>query len=540
MKKRNFFHSAGLTVTVMMAATLFAKALGLVRQMMTVGIFAASMEGIAFSAASKIPLAIFDMLFSTAILGAFLPIYKGRLQENNEKAKCFSSSFLSAVAIVTSLIAVLGVIFAEFIIGISAPELDRETAALAATLLRIMFPSMIFAGMAYTLIGILQSHEKFILPALVSAVSNLIMIGYLAFCSVPADKNAAIGLAFAYLISWAAQFMTLAVPLIREKAFPIMTFHIFHADTALALRRALPVMFGSWLIPMITLIANAFSSFVDSGAFTADGVKGAAIVVYENAFSVFSIAAGLLTYGVCNYIFPKLSASAAKKDGEGFSRLIGIGLTVSLALILPIAVAVFLLSEEIISFLYLRGNVTPALAHAAAISLRALILAMPAYGLTELFSRVCYSAGKVRFPMISSLTGIAVTALMGAIFLRAGALSVATVALAASLGQIAAALILFILCFLYFPGVRTVLSLPKLAAIAAGTLLSGCAMTVFKRILKQFLNFSHTFENFMTITIVFTVGIVVYLLWLVMIKPVFADMLRQTMRKGGNSVYEQK
>jgi peptidoglycan biosynthesis protein MviN/MurJ (putative lipid II flippase) len=211
-----------------------------------------------------------------------------------------------------------------------------------------------------------------------------------------------------------------------------------------------------------------------------------------------------------------------------------------LALILPIAVAVFLLSEEIISFLYLRGNVTPSLAHAAAISLRALILAMPAYGLTELFSRVCYSAGKVRFPMISSLTGIAVTALMGAIFLRAGALSVATVALAASLGQIAAALILFILCFLYFPGVRTVLSLPKLAAIAAGTLLSGCAMTVLKRILKQFLNFSHTFENFMTITIVFTVGIVVYLLWLVIIKPVFADMLRQTMRKGGNSVYEQK
>ena len=82
MKKRNLFHNAGLTVTVMMVATLFAKALGLVRQMMTAGIFAASMEGIAFSAASKIPLAIFDMLFSTAILGAFLPIYKGRLQED--------------------------------------------------------------------------------------------------------------------------------------------------------------------------------------------------------------------------------------------------------------------------------------------------------------------------------------------------------------------------------------------------------------------------------------------------------------------------
>ncbi len=526
MKKRNSFHSAGMTVTVMMVATLFAKALGLVRQMMTAGIFAASMEGIAFSAASKIPLAVFDMLFSTAILGSFLPVYKGRLQEDAGQAKRFSSSFLSAVLAVTAAVAILGVIFAQGIINISAPELDVPTRTLAVTLLRIMFPSMVFAGMAYTLIGILQSHERFILPALVSAISNLIMIGYLAICSVPVNKNAAIGLAFAYLVSWAAQFLTLAIPLIRQKAFPKMTLRFRHTDTVTAFRRALPVMFGSWLIPMITLIANAFSSLVDSRTIAADALAGTAIVVYENAFSVFSIAAGLLTYGVCNYIFPKLSARSAENDAEGFARLIGVGLTVSFSLILPIAAAVFLLSDEIIAFLYLRGSFTVFLADAAAGSLRALILAMPAYGLIELFSRVCYSAGNVRLPMISSLTGIVAAACACFVFWGTDTLSAKTVALSAAIGQITAACLLFLLCLLYFPRVRSTVSFPKLAVIALGTLLCGLGMALCKGILKHFLNFSHTFENFIMIAIVFIAGFVVYLIWLIVMKPVFADMLR--------------
>ena len=69
IKKEN--NRAVFTVLLMIAATLGAKATGMLRQMMTASIFAAGMEGVAFSAAAKIPFAIFDMLFSTAILGSF-------------------------------------------------------------------------------------------------------------------------------------------------------------------------------------------------------------------------------------------------------------------------------------------------------------------------------------------------------------------------------------------------------------------------------------------------------------------------------------
>lgn len=526
MKKRNLFRSAGATVAVMILATLLSKGLGLVRQMMTAAIFAASTEGIAFSAASRLPLAIFDMLFSTAVIGAFLPIYKGNLASDGKRAERFSSSFLTGVTLVTAVVSLLGIFLSEPLIALSAPDLDRETASLAVILLQIMFPSMIFAGMAYTLVGILQSHESFILPAFVSAISNLVMIVYLLFCETPVDRSAAIGFAFAYLISWFAQFLTLAIPLLRKGLLPLPTLHLQEADTILALKRSLPVMFGSWLIPMITLIAGAFSSLIPGDAVETGANTGAAIVVYENAFSVFSIAAGLLTYGVCNYIFPKLSAYAAKKDGDGFSNLIQNGIFASFALILPIAIFVFLLSDEIITVLYMRGAFSAGLAAAAGKSLKMLSFAMPSYGMLELLSRVCYSDGKVRLPMISSFCGI--TAALAAFFLfrLIGRLSVETVALSAVIGLTSAAVILYILCVVFFSDMHRGFYLKKYMLLLTGCVISGITMFFVKSFSEHFLNFFNTFQNFIMIAIVFTTGFVVYLIWLIMTKIINAEMFR--------------
>ena len=524
MKKNFFFSGPACTVAAMIAVTLFSKALGLVRQMMTASIFAATPEGIAFSAASGIPLAIFDMLFSTAVLGSFLPIYKGKLTSDSKEARSFSSSFLTAVVLVTSAAALIGILLARPILLLAAPELDGETAALAVTLLRLMFPAMVFAGAAYTLVGILQSHERFLLPASVSAISNLVMICYLAFCSAPIGRNSVLGFAVAYVLSWAVQFLTLAVPLIRERKFPKPVKQILTPDTKLAAVRSLPVMFGSWLIPMISLIAKSFSSFIDGNTIESGAHAGTAIVVYENAFSVFTIAAGLLTYGICNYIFPKLSERVAKSDEKGFACLIGKSTFASLALILPICAAVFVLSDEIVELLYLRGSFTQGLATAAADALRIFSFAMPAYGMTELFSRICYSCGKVRFPMAASLTGISVSLLLNAVFLHFDKLSVKTVALSTVLGQTAACGILLALCSFVFLQKKN-LELQKIMLLLPGGVFCGVSMWVCRNFLMQILHFSKTFQNFLTITIVFAVGFMVYLIWLV---PMCIRCARQT------------
>jgi putative peptidoglycan lipid II flippase len=511
MKKRYLFHRAGTTVALMIGATLVSKVLGMLRQVMTAGIFGASMEGIAFSAASGIPLAIFDMLFSAAVLGSFLPIYKGHLCADGKRARAFSSSFFTVVFLLTALVSALGILFARQILRLAAPDLCGETLSLAVTLLRVMFPSMIFAGVTYILVGILQSHERFLLPSFVSAISNLFMLSYLALSQTPLVSASAVGLAVMYLLSWVLQFLTLAIPLLRKGEFPVPSVQWRTPDTVLAVKRALPVMLGSWLVPMTTLLAKAFSSFAKIETEEA----GAAIVVYENAFAVFSIATGLLTYGICNYTFPKLSVRFAQGNTEAFSQLIRKGFFSLTALILPVSGALFLLSGEVTELLYLRGNFTETLASATGESLRILALAMPAYGALEFFSRVCYACARVRYPMWASLAGIGVSFSASALFLSAGNISPRAVAVSVLLGQIAAGglLLIFSLRFLEAGNKREWL---KYFFMLVGAVVSMLAMHFFRAYLRQALHFFKTFQNFFTIVIVFTVGFMVYSIWLVL------------------------
>ena len=513
IKKEN--NRAVFTVLLMIAATLGAKATGMLRQMMTASIFAAGMEGVAFSAAAKIPFAIFDMLFSTAILGSFLPIYRGYLLSDEKRAAAFSSSFFTVTGILTAGTAVLGILFAPSIVTLAAPNLDEPTLLLSTALLRIMFPAVIFAGMAYTLIGIMQSHEKFLLPATISAISNAVIILYLTLCNEWQNKTTAIyGLTIAYLLSWVIQFLVLAVPLLHIRRMPRPSVKFRNPDLMLAGKRTLPVMLGAWLIPVITLIANAFSSYIDISNTEANISSGAAIVVFENAFSVFSIAGGLMTYGICNYLFPKLSAKFASGDADGFRASTQAGLSCSLAVTVPIAVFLFLLSDEIVRVLYLRGNFSEELAISASQSLRMLSLALPAYAVIEFLSRASYSCGKVKYPMIGALIGIPTGLCCASVCMLTNTLSVSTVARSVVFALVASALTQA-LCMRHILWKRlSKTHLTKSVVWLIGILLSVFVMTFIHEILKKSIQKPTAFQNLVIIAIVFLLGFMVYLVWI--------------------------
>jgi peptidoglycan biosynthesis protein MviN/MurJ (putative lipid II flippase) len=140
---------------------------------------------------------------------------------------------------------------------------------------------------------------------------------------------------------------------------------------------------------------------------------------------------------------------------------------------------------------------------------------MPAYGALEFFSRVCYACARVRYPMWASLAGIGVSFSASALFLSAGIISPRAVAFSVLLGQIAAGglLLIFSLRFLEAGNKREWL---KYFFMLVGAVVSMLAMHFFRAYLRQALHFFKTFQNFFTIVIVFTVGFMVYSIWLVL------------------------
>ena len=115
------------TVAAMIAATLFAKTLGLFRSMIMAWTLGDSLEAVAFAAASKIPGAFFDLLFSAAILGAFIPFYnKARAASEKAAAEYASSFFGAALAAAVDKYSRLLWTVAVCTMGDAASEQDAE------------------------------------------------------------------------------------------------------------------------------------------------------------------------------------------------------------------------------------------------------------------------------------------------------------------------------------------------------------------------------------------------------------------------------
>jgi len=402
------------TVSLIMFATAFSKILGLLREMLMAYFYGGSAEFAAFATASGIPREMFDILLGAALLGVFIPVYNSYEKEKDKEKEEFANIFLNVVILATGLLAFFGAVFSEQIIYITTPGFRDfpEMVRLAAGLLKVLFPMIVFTGAVYTFTGILQSKGEFLAPALVSAVSNLGVMAYFLFF----NKYFGIyGLAAAYLIAWAIQLLTLAVPLARKKYNYKFIMKLKNPAFVKAVKMAPPIMAGAWLVPVGMALGRFFLSFSERPEFY--------VSAFTYSMTVFLLVTGVLTHAICNYIFPKLAQNA--DDGAAYAKIVKTGLTAACFVIMPVACAAFVLRGEIVAVLFMRGEFTPELADLAARMFAFLAPCALMYSAIEILNRVFYAKKLVMFPMAAALAGVAVNFIMCMFFVEGGNITLA-------------------------------------------------------------------------------------------------------------------
>ena len=478
----------------MMGATVLSKVLGLLREMLLASSYGAENPvAEAFSAALTVPSAFFDILFSAAILGCFIPVYNS-FKDASEEAERFACTFLNAIALLTGLLALAGIIFADAIIKVQAPGL--EDPALAGVILRILFPMIIFTGMAYTLVGLMQSKGRFFLPALISSVSNAGVIVYFIFFN---RFFGVYGLAVAYGLSWVIQFATLAIPLWRDGFRFRAVFDFKNPHFITALKMVPPIMIGSWLSPMTLLIGKRFAT----------PFNGA--VIFDKANQTYIMIAGILVYSICNYVFPTLSRLASDGDEEGFRNTVKTGTKTAMFIILPVMAAVFVLCGEGVSILYQRGEFTAENAESTAVLLRIIACAMPAYGLIEIFSRVFYARKLTLYPVIASLCGV--VTIFGVCFVCTEVLEMGLISVAVGVcaGQWVAAFTLMVCAAVKVKGLITLSFIGSLVKTALCGVISAAVMLTVHHFVSSDAYSAGLIKNLIMCAAVFLPGAVCYL-----------------------------
>lgn len=423
--------SAVKAAALMMIITLVGKIMGLVREMFLASNFSVGMEASAFVAASQIPRVFFDVVFASAISASFIPVFNEYMKKHGkDEAFKLSNNFVTLIGILSCVITVLGIAFAPFLTEIFARGFNEETAQLCTRLLRLLFPTTVFTGIAFSFVGILQSMDEFNIPAAMSIASNLVIIVYFMFFN---DRFGVYGLTVAFLIGWAMQAL-IQIPSLHKKGYRYK-FYLNIKDSGIKkiLMLMLPVMVSTWVQPINLAINTNFASTLYEGS-------GVSAVNYAN--TIYSIIVGVFVLSIANVIFPRLSRMSIDNDKESFGNTISATLEAMAFLIIPMTLGLMVLSSPVISIIYERGKFDSFAVEITSKALFYFSLGMPGFGIQNILSRAFYAKQNGKMPLISGIVSIGINIVL--CVLLVGKMDVGGLALASALSQTVAALMLII------------------------------------------------------------------------------------------------
>lgn len=422
------------TAGFMIIATLLAKFMGMYRDILFAALYGTGEAAIAYQTASRIPLLFFDIALGSAISSSFIPVFNEYLgRGEKEKATEFSNSFLNIIFLITSIICSVGVIFRGPIVGLLGSGLAPEVKMLSSQLVAIMFPSMIFTALAYSLTGVLQSYGEFNAPAAISLVSNGIMVVYLLIAK---DTLGIHGVSVAMLIAWAFQLIVLIPSLVKKKYSYHPKINFKNEGLIKALKLAIPILISSWVQPINTMVNMFLASFLNGGQ---------AVSALEYANKLYIIFVGVITYAVSNLIFPSISRLAAEKDKKQFADVLKTAVSSVLFILVPIMIIFLIKRVEIIKLVYERGAFGAEQTKLTSTALFWYSFGMLGYGLQEMLNKAFYAEQNGKTPMRVSVVGILLNIALSFVFVRVLNTGIAGLPLAASIASTFMALVLAML-----------------------------------------------------------------------------------------------
>lgn len=348
-------------------ATAGSRILGFFRDIILAKIFGATGLTDAFFIAFRIP-NLFRELFAEGSMSAgFVPVFTETLaKEGDKEARKLASVVFAFLLSILSLLCVLGILFAPYIVSVIAPGFIKDPGKfnLTVKLTRIMFPFLFFISLAALIKGILNSLKSFFIPAAAPMFLNIAIIISALFLA-PRFTVPLVAIALAVTAGGALQILIQLPDLIKRRFLVRPVFSFSHPGLKKILLLLLPVLIGMGVAQINILISTVFVSFLAGGAAT--------YLYYGMRFVHLPI--GVFGNAMATAVLPSLSTHAAKGNMNELRETFSFSLRLLFFITLPAMAGLISLSGPIIHVLLQRGEFT-----AAATAETAYVL-------------VCYSSG---------------------------------------------------------------------------------------------------------------------------------------------------
>ncbi|MGG2142157.1 murein biosynthesis integral membrane protein MurJ [Symbiopectobacterium sp. RP] len=389
--------------------TMLSRVLGFIRDAIVARVFGAGVATDAFFVAFKLPNLLRRVFAEGAFSQAFVPIlveYKS--QQGDEATRTFLAYVSGMLTLVLALVTVAGMIAAPWVIMVTAPGFAAtpDRFALTSALLRITFPYILLISLTSMVGSVLNTWNRFSVPAFAPTFLNISMIGFALFAT-PYFDPPVLALAWAVLLGGVLQLVYQLPHLKKIGMLVLPRFKWRHLGVGRVMKLMAPAILGVSVSQISLIINTIFASFLSGGAVS--------WMYYADRLMEFP--SGVLGVALGTILLPSLAKSVASGDQEAYSHLMDWGLRLCFLLALPSAVALGILSKPLIVALFQYGKFS---ALDALMTQRALIAyAIGLMGLIVVKVLVpgFYSRQDIKTPVKIALVTLALTQVMSLIFI---------------------------------------------------------------------------------------------------------------------------
>ena len=371
--------------------TMLSRVLGFVRDTLLARIFGAGPAMDAFIVAFKLPNLLRRIFAEGAFSQAFVPIlaeYKS--QQGEEATRTFVAYVSGLLALVLALVTLLGVLAAPWVIWATAPGFvdNPQKFELTVDLLRLTFPYILLISLSSLVGAILNTWNRFSVPAFVPTLLNLSMIGFALFLT-PYFEPPILALGWAVLVGGLLQLLYQLPHLKKIGMLVLPRLNLRDSGVWRVLRQMGPAILGVSVSQISLIINTVFASFL---------VAGSVSWMYY-ADRLMELPSGVLGVALGTILLPVLSKSFAGKDAAEFSRVLDWGLRLCLLLALPCALALALLAEPLTVALFQYGHFSAHDAQMTQLALIAYALGLTGILLIKVLAPGFYAQRNIKTPV---------------------------------------------------------------------------------------------------------------------------------------------
>ncbi len=374
------------------AMTMISRILGLVRDIVFANYFIIGGAMDAFMAALRIPNLLRRLFAEGAFSLAFIPVLSEYKEtRSKEDLKLLIDHVSGTLASILLVITIVGMLAAPWIISIITPGFESDPNArpeLAAHLLRITFPYILFISLSALISGILNTFKQFAIPAFTPVLLNITLIAA-ALWFAPYFDEPVEALAWGVFFGGIAQLLFQIPALIKLGLFPRFRFKKGYEGVNRIMKLMIPALFGSSVAQVNLLINTAIASLLGTGFIT--------WLYYSDRFVELPLALIGVAIGVV--ILPKLSGNHAKKEDKAFSATLGWAARLSLLAALPAMLGLILLAKPILATLIDNGVNGWHDVEMSSMSLMTYALGLPAFILVKVLVPGFYSRQDTKTPV---------------------------------------------------------------------------------------------------------------------------------------------